>query len=132
MEHTEANRGPGGNTRNSVISVFFRALCAKTGWGGRQRRPSNSTQCGRSPFAGVHPTRVAPCRRWNGIAVYRVMRPIKSIDRLTSIAVLVTSIAVLALFVSFDAGAQELSTLTSADVEHGQRIYRARCARCHG
>jgi putative heme-binding domain-containing protein len=60
------------------------------------------------------------------------MRPIKSIDRLTSIAVLVTSIAVLALFVSFDAGAQELSTLTSADVEHGQRIYRARCARCHG
>ena len=40
--------------------------------------------------------------------------------------------ALLALVVSVDAGAQELSTLSAADIEQGQRIYAARCARCHG
>ncbi len=43
-----------------------------------------------------------------------------------------TVLVVSALCVSTGTRAQELSTLTTADVEHGERIYRARCARCHG
>ena len=41
-------------------------------------------------------------------------------------------LAFLVLGVPVDARTQELSTLSAADVAHGERMYRARCARCHG
>ncbi len=41
-------------------------------------------------------------------------------------------LALLLLGVPIDVRAQELSTLSAADVAHGERMYRARCARCHG
>jgi putative heme-binding domain-containing protein len=41
-------------------------------------------------------------------------------------------LTLLLLGVPVDAHPQELSTLSAADIAHGERMYRARCARCHG
>jgi putative heme-binding domain-containing protein len=42
------------------------------------------------------------------------------------------ALTLLVLGVPADARPQELSTLSAADIAHGERMYRARCARCHG